>query len=124
MVDNQSLALSKVFSAMGDPIRRAIVARLAGADATVGELAEPFDVSLQAISKHLRVLEEAGLVTKTRDAQRRTVHLEDAPLTLMSTWIERYRRQAEARYRRLDALLADMKATSNAPARGKKGRPS
>ncbi|MFN8061580.1 MAG: metalloregulator ArsR/SmtB family transcription factor [Gemmatimonadaceae bacterium] len=124
MVDNQSLALSKVFSAMGDPIRRAIVARLAGADATVGELAEPFDVSLQAISKHLRVLEDAGLVTKTRDAQRRTVHLEDAPLTLMSTWIERYRHQAEARYRRLDALLADMKATSRAHTRGTKGRPS
>lgn len=124
MVDNQSLALSKVFSAMGDPIRRAIVARLAGADATVGELAQPFDVSLQAISKHLRVLEDAGLVTKTRDAQRRTVHLEDAPLTLMGAWIERYRRQAEARYRRLDALLADMNATSKAPTRGKKGRPS
>mgnify|MGYP001005090595 CR=1 FL=1 len=87
----------------------------------VGELAEPYDVTLQAISKHLRVLEDAGLVTKTRDAQRRTVHLEHAPLNLMTTWIERYRRQAESRYRRLDSLLAEMNA--KAPKRAiRKGR--
>ncbi|MCC6165477.1 MAG: winged helix-turn-helix transcriptional regulator [Acidobacteria bacterium] len=121
MIENEVDTLSKVFSAMGDPIRRDIVARLAGSDATVGELAEPYDVTLQAISKHLRVLEDAGLVTKTRDAQRRTVHLEHAPLNLMTTWIERYRRQAESRYRRLDSLLAEMNA--KAPKRAiRKGR--
>lgn len=108
---------------MGDPIRRSIVARLASADATVGELAEPFDVSLQAISKHLRVLEAAGLVTKTKDAQRRTVRLEGAPLNLMSTWIARYQRQAEGRYRRLDALLHEMNSTHAGRKRiAKKGR--
>lgn len=85
-----------------------MVARLASADATVGELAEPYDVSLQAISKHLKVLEASGLVSKTRDAQRRSVHLEAEVFDLMSKWIERYRRQAEQRYRRLDEVLAEM----------------
>jgi DNA-binding transcriptional ArsR family regulator len=103
--------LSKVFSALADPTRRDMVARLAAADATVGELAAPYDVSVQAVSKHLKVLEEAGLVTKTRDAQRRPVHLEAEVFDLMTKWIERYRRQAEARYRRLDAVLAAMTET-------------
>jgi DNA-binding transcriptional ArsR family regulator len=85
-----------------------MVARLSLADATVNELAEPYDVSVQAVSKHLRVLEEAGLVTKTRDAQRRPVHLEAEVFDLMSKWIERYQRQAEERYRRLDDLLRDL----------------
>src|SRR6476469_5173126 len=85
-----------------------IVARLAVANATVGELAEPYDMSIQAISKHLQVLERAGLVTKTREAQRRSVHLEAEVFDLMTKWIERYRRQAEARYRRLDAVLRDL----------------
>ena len=100
--------LSRVFAALADPTRRDIVARLATADATVGELAEPYDMSIQAISKHLQVLERAGLVTKTREAQRRSVHLEAEVFDLMTKWIERYRRQAEARYRRLDAVLAEM----------------
>ncbi len=100
--------LSRVFSALADPIRRDMVARLAADDATVNELAEPYDVSLQAVSKHLKVLEDAGLVSRTREAQRRPVHLEAEVFGLMTAWIERYRRQAEARYQRLDALLAAM----------------
>jgi DNA-binding transcriptional ArsR family regulator len=97
--------LSKVFSALADPTRRDMVARLAVADATVNELAEPYDVTVQAVSKHLKVLEEAGLVTRSRDAQRRPVHLDAEVFDLMTKWIERYRRLAEERYRRLDAVL-------------------
>jgi DNA-binding transcriptional ArsR family regulator len=82
-----------------------MVARLSIADATVNELGEPYDVSIQAVSKHLRVLEDAGLVTRTRDAQRRPVHLEAEVFDLMTKWIERYQRQAEERFRRLDDLL-------------------
>src|SRR5262245_12195388 len=100
--------LSRVFSALADPTRRDMVARLAIGDATVNELAEPYEVSLQAVSKHLRVLEDAGLVSRRREAQRRPVHLEVEVFDLVTTWIERYRRRAEERYRRLDALLADL----------------
>jgi len=100
--------LSRLFAALADPTRRDLVARLAVHDATVGELAEPYDISLQAVSKHLRVLEEAGLVSRSRDAQRRPVHLEAQVLPLLTKWIERYQREAEARYRRLDAVLAAM----------------
>ena len=100
--------LSRVFAALADPTRRDMVARLAVADATVGQLAGPYDVSVQAVSKHLRVLEDAGLVSRSRDAQRRPVHLEAEVLDLMTAWIERYRRQAEERYRRLDDVLASM----------------
>ncbi|MDX1450116.1 MAG: metalloregulator ArsR/SmtB family transcription factor [Acidimicrobiia bacterium] len=100
--------LSAAFSALGDPTRRDIVARLTEGDATVSELAEPYDISLQAVSKHLKVLEDAGLVTRSRDGQRRPVHLEAQVFNLMTKWIERYRRQAEARYQRLDAVLAEM----------------
>ncbi len=102
-------ALSRVFAALADPTRRDIVARLTEQDATVGEIAAPYDVSLQAVSKHLKVLEEAGLVTRSRDAQRRPVHLEAEVFDLMTKWIERYRQQAEERFQRLDAVLADMK---------------
>ncbi|RBY78289.1 ArsR family transcriptional regulator [Geodermatophilus sp. TF02-6] len=100
--------LSRVFAALADPTRRDMVARLAVADATVGELARPYDVSVQAVSKHLRVLEDAGLVSRGRDAQRRPVHLEAEVLDLMTAWIERYRRRAEERYRRLDDVLRSM----------------
>lgn len=100
--------LSKVFAALSDPTRRDMVARLAVADATVSELAEPYEVSLQAVSKHLKVLEDCGLVTRSRAAQTRPVHLEAEVFDLMTKWIERYRRQAEERYRRLDAVLADI----------------
>lgn len=100
--------LSRVFAALADPTRRDLVARLAGGDATVGELAEPYAMSVQAVSKHVKVLQDAGVVTKTADAQRRTVHLEAEVFHLMDRWIERYRRRAEERYRRLDALLAEI----------------
>jgi DNA-binding transcriptional ArsR family regulator len=100
--------LSQVFAALADPTRRDMVARLCAGDATVGELAAPYDVSLQAVSKHLKVLEGAGLVSRGRDAQRRPVHLEAEVFDLMTKWIERYRREAEARYQRLDAVLAQM----------------
>lgn len=104
--------LSRVFSALADPTRRDIVARLTDGDATVSELGSAYDVSLQAVSKHLRVLEEAGLVSRSRDAQRRPVHLEAEVFDLMTTWIERYRQQAEERYRRLDQVLAEQESTT------------
>jgi DNA-binding transcriptional ArsR family regulator len=115
--------LSRVFSALADPTRRDIVARLAIGDATVSELAAPFDVSLQAVSKHLRVLEDAGLVSRSRDAQRRPVHLEAEVFDLMTKWIERYRRRAEARYRRLDDVLLSM-PDEPAPTPSQEGNPS
>ena len=105
--------LSRVFAALADPTRRDMVARLTDADATVTELAAPYDVSLQAVSKHLKVLEEAGLVTRSREQQRRPVHLEAEVFDLMTKWIERYRQQAEERYRRLDDVLARMDADGN-----------
>jgi DNA-binding transcriptional ArsR family regulator len=117
--------LSRVFAALADPTRRDIVARLTIADATVGELAEPYAVSLQAVSKHLKVLGDAGLVTRSREAQRRPVHLEAEVFDLMERWIERYRRQAEERFRRLDAVLADLQETeSGQPDRNERGAAS
>ncbi|MEU6256217.1 metalloregulator ArsR/SmtB family transcription factor [Streptomyces sp. NPDC047043] len=100
--------LSLVFSALADPTRRDIVARLAAGDITVNELAEPYDVTVQAVSKHIKVLEDAGLVSRSRVAQRRPCHLETEVFDLMTKWIERYRREAEDRFRRLDALLEQM----------------
>jgi len=116
--------LSKVFAALADPTRRDMVSRLCAGDATVGELAAPYDVSMQAVSKHLKVLEEAGLVTRSRDAQRRPVHLEAEVFDLMTKWIERYRREAEQRYRRLDAVLAAMHEDETTEARPEKGTAS
>src|SRR6476659_204372 len=100
--------LSQVFAALADPTRRDMVARLTDGDATVGELAAPYDVSLPAVSKDLKVLEAAGLVTRSRDAQRRPVHLEAEVFDLMTKWIERYRQRAEERFGRLDAVLAEL----------------
>ena len=100
--------LSRVFAALADPTRRDMVARLAVADATVGELAEPYDVSVQAISKHVKVLEQAGLVSRGGEGHRSPVHLEAEVFDLMTKWIERYRQRAEARYRRLEAVLAEL----------------
>jgi DNA-binding transcriptional ArsR family regulator len=97
--------LSRVFAALADPTRRDMVARLAVGDATVNELAQPYDVTVQAVSKHLKVLQDAGLVSRSREAQRRPVHLEAEVFDLMTRWIERYRRRAEERYRRLDEVL-------------------
>jgi DNA-binding transcriptional ArsR family regulator len=107
-VDMSEDRLSRVFAALADPTRRDIVARLAVGDATVSQLAAPYDVSIQAVSKHLKVLEDAGLVSRSQDAQRRPRHLEAEVFDMMTAWIERYRRQAEDRYRRLDAVLASM----------------
>jgi DNA-binding transcriptional ArsR family regulator len=115
--------LSRVFSALADPTRRDIVARLAVADATVNELAAPYDVTVQAVSKHLKVLKGAGLVSRSREAQRRPVHLEANVFDLMTKWIERYRRQAEERYRRLDDVLRAMPDVEPAPS-PQEGTPS
>jgi DNA-binding transcriptional ArsR family regulator len=111
--------LSRVFAALADPTRRGIVARLAVDDATVNELAAPYDVSVQAVSKHIKVLEDAGLVSRSRDAQRRPCHLEAEVFDLMTKWIERYRREAEERYRRLDAVLQQM---DESPEKGTRAR--
>ena len=97
--------LSRIFSALADPTRRDMVDRLAAADATVNQLATRYEMSLQAVYKHLRVLEEAGVVSRPRGPQPRSVHLEVEVFDLMDSWIERYRRRAEERYRRLDSVL-------------------
>jgi len=100
--------LSRVFAALADPTRRDMVARLSTADATVNQLAEPHQMTLQAIYKHLRVLEEAGVVSRATGPQPRPVHFEAGSLDVMDEWIARYRRQAEDRYQRLDRVLAEM----------------
>jgi DNA-binding transcriptional ArsR family regulator len=105
--------LSRVFSALADPTRRSMVARLAEGDATVNQLAEPYRMTLQAVYKHLRVLEDAELVSRPRGPQPRPVHLETKVFDVMDAWIERYRRLAEQRYRRLDAVLAAMNETND-----------
>jgi DNA-binding transcriptional ArsR family regulator len=101
-------ALSRVFSALADPTRRDMVSRLAAGDATVNQLAEPYPMSLQAVYKHLKVLEEAGVVSRPPGPQPRPVRLDAEIFDLMDSWIDRYRRQAEERHRRLDAILAEM----------------
>ncbi len=102
-------ALDATFAALADPTRRAILARLADGEATVTELATPFDMSQPAISKHLKVLERAGLITRSRDAQRRPRKLEPRPLADATDWIERYRRIWETNFKRLDAVLQELK---------------
>jgi DNA-binding transcriptional ArsR family regulator len=109
--------LDATFAALADPTRRAILARLAAGEASVSELAEPFAMSQPAISKHLKVLERAGLISCGREAQRRPRKLEVRPLAEASEWLERYRQLWERNYRRLDALLDEMKG-----APGKRGR--
>lgn len=98
--------LDRAFLALADPVRRRIVARLSRGPATVNELAAPHAMSLQAVSKHIHVLEQAGLVTRTRDAQRRPVHLAPEALERLTAWIDRYRLVHEQRFRTLDALLS------------------
>jgi DNA-binding transcriptional ArsR family regulator len=102
--------LDATFAALADPTRRAILARLVSGDASVTELAEPFAMSQPAISKHLKVLERAGLVSRGRDAQRRPCRIEVEPLVEANGWLERYRELWERRFRRLDALLDELKA--------------
>jgi DNA-binding transcriptional ArsR family regulator len=101
--------LDATFAALADPTRRAILARLASGDASVSELAEPFAMSQPAISKHLKVLERAGLISRGRDAQRRPCHLEAKPLAAAVDWLERYRQFWEQSFERLDDLLDDLK---------------
>src|SRR6266480_7829399 len=101
--------LDRTFSALADPTRRAILARLAGGEAAVTELAEPFDMSLPAVSKHLKVLERAGLIARSRDAQWRPCHLEPAPLKGVADWIGHYRKFWEASFDRLDEYLRELK---------------
>ncbi|MCG8442596.1 MAG: metalloregulator ArsR/SmtB family transcription factor [Caulobacterales bacterium] len=101
-------ALDATFAALADPTRRAILARLASGEASVTELAAPFDISQPAISKHLKVLERAGLISRGRDAQRRPCRLEAEPLAEANAWLESYRRHWEARLDRLDAYLAEL----------------
>jgi DNA-binding transcriptional ArsR family regulator len=101
--------LDATFAALADPTRRAILSRLASGEASVAELAEPFAMSQPAISKHLKVLERAGLISRGRDAQRRPRRLEAKPLAAANEWLERYRRYWEANYQDLDALLEEMK---------------
>ena len=101
--------LNATFAALADPTRRAILARLTSGDATVLELAEPFDMSLPAISKHLKVLERAGLTSRGRDAQRRPCRIQGAPLKEATEWIDQYRRFWEGSFDRLDDYLKEMK---------------
>jgi len=102
-------ALDRAFLALADPVRRALVARLSRGPATVNDLAEPFPITKQAVSKHIQVLEQAGLITRTRDGQRRPCHLDPAALEALTGWIDAYRLEAERRYRRLDTVLETMK---------------
>ncbi len=109
----QPTDLDAIFSALADPTRRAILARLADGEVSVMDLAEPFAMSQPAISKHLKVLESAGLITRSRDAQRRPCRIAGGPLAEASDWLERYRKVWEGNYQRLDALLEEMQARPN-----------
>jgi len=112
--------LDATFAALADPTRRAILARLATGEASVNELAEPFAMSQPAISKHLKVLEKAGLISQAREAQRRPRRLEAAPLAEANAWLENYRKFWEASYEQLDALLDELKAKARKPRRTKR----
>ena len=109
--------LSTTFAALADPTRRAILARLASGECSVTELAEPFEMSMPAVSKHLRVLERAGLIARGREAQWRPCRIEAAPLKQVADWTERYRHVWEARFDRLDTYLQQMKAKEKTHAR-------
>jgi len=111
--------LNATFAALADPTRRAILARLATGEASVLELAKPFAMSQPAISKHLRVLERAGLISRGRDAQRRPCRIEAKPLAEANEWLQRYREFWEANFRRLDALLDELKAREQPHRRGR-----
>jgi DNA-binding transcriptional ArsR family regulator len=114
--------LDATFSALADPTRRAILARLASGEASVMELAEPFDMSQPAISKHLKVLERAGLISRGRDAQRRPCRLETRAIAEATGWLERYRQLWETNFKRLDALLDEMKTRRGRGCTGRGGR--
>lgn len=97
--------LDAAFAALADPVRRAIVARLSRGPATVNELAEPFPISKQAVSRHIQVLEQSGLITRTREGQRRPCHLDPAALEALTSWIDNHRLTVERQFRRLDTVL-------------------
>ena len=119
MEQQTSTRLDSTFLALADPTRRAILARLALGDASVAELAAPFDISQPAVSKHLKVLERAGLISVGQDAQRRPRRIDGRPLAEASAWLERYRAVWEANFERLDALLRELQRPQ---ARSKRGR--
>lgn len=110
-----SSQLDATFAALADPTRRAILARLAQGDASVNELAAPFAMSQPAVSKHIKVLEHAGLISRSREAQKRPCRIEAKPLAEASDWLERYRQYWEGNYERLDALLEEMKVRTLNP---------
>lgn len=112
--------LNATFTALADPTRRAILARLATGEASVMDLAKPFDMSQPAISKHLKVLERAGLISRGREAQRRPSRIEAKPLAEASSWLEDYRRFWEGSFRNLDELLEEMKAVKQKAERTKR----
>ena len=112
--------LDATFLALADPTRRAILARLARGEASVTELAEPFAISQPAISKHLKMLERAGLITVGQDAQRRPRRFEGKPLAEASAWLERYRASWEANFERLDGVLEELQRTTSAPTRARR----
>jgi DNA-binding transcriptional ArsR family regulator len=114
--------LSATFAALADPTRRAILARLASGERSVGELAEPFQMSMPAVSKHLRVLERAGLITRRKEAQWRPCRIEAAPLKEVANWAEHYRHIWEARLDRLDHYLHQMQTTKKEKSHGRKPR--
>lgn len=119
-----SQQLDATFAALADPTRRAILARLAQGEASVNELSEPFDISQPAISRHLRVLERAGLVVPGRDAQRRPRRLDPTPLAEATAYLEKYRKHWEAAYQKLDALLAELQpARKLPPSRRRRSKP-
>jgi DNA-binding transcriptional ArsR family regulator len=115
----QAERLDATFTALADPTRRAIIARLARGEASVMELAAPFDMSQPAISKHIKVLERAGLVSRGRDAQRRPCRLEAGPLREATAWLERYAARMEARFQKLDTLLEELKEKEERHGKGK-----
>ena len=119
MKQDASTRLDATFLALADPTRRAILARLASGEASVTELAEPFAISQPAISKHLKVLERAGLISVGQDAQRRPRRLEGKPLVEATAWLERYRAAWEASFQRLDGLLEEMQGATTASKRGR-----
>lgn len=108
-MENDEEHLDRAFLALADPVRRALIARLSRGPATVNELAEPFEITKQAISRHISVLEGARLITRTREGQRRPCHLDPAALEALTGWIDEYRLIAERQFRRLDTLLTDLK---------------
>ncbi|HEY1529566.1 MAG TPA: metalloregulator ArsR/SmtB family transcription factor [Galbitalea sp.] len=112
----QDAHLDRAFLALADPVRRAMIARLSRGPATVNELAEPFAMSKQGVSKHIQVLESAGLITRSRNAQQRPCHLDPAALEALTAWIDTYRLEAERQFRQLDSLLA----SRNEPNKGNK----